>query len=85
MMKSIGQPVPESVAVSSTEEALEFSRSQKFPLIVRPDFTLGGTGGGIAWNEEELKERIKEGLQASPVHRVLVENYLFCPSIEVDL
>ena len=76
LMKSIGQPVPESVAVSSTEEALEFSRSQRFPLIVRPDFTLGGTGGGIAWNEEELKERIQEGLQASPVHRVLVENYL---------
>lgn len=76
LMKSIGQPVPKSVAVSSTEEALVFSRSQRFPLIVRPDFTLGGTGGGIAWNEEELKERIKEGLQASPVHRVLVEKYL---------
>lgn len=73
---SIGEPVVESSYVKSVEESLEFSKSTPFPLVVRPDFTLGGTGGGVARNREELVHFTGEGLHASPVSRVLVERYL---------
>lgn len=76
LMKKIGQPVPASVSASSVDEALEFACSNRYPLIIRPDYTLGGTGGGVAKNEEELKIKAKEGLEASPVHKILVEEYL---------
>jgi len=76
LMRKIGQPVPFSAPVTCVEEALEFARSCSYPLIIRPDFTLGGTGGGVAQNETELKKRVEEGLDASPVHKVLVEEYL---------
>lgn len=75
-MLSIGQPVVSSKYVSTEEEALAFCSDDKFPFIIRPDFTLGGTGGGVARNRQELKERVSEGLRASPVNRVLVERYL---------
>ena len=75
-MISIGQPVVPSRYVSTVEEALDFCSNDKYPFIIRPDFTLGGTGGGVARDIEELKERVSVGLRASPVNRVLVERYL---------
>ena len=70
------QPIVESRCVSSLEGALEFCASNPFPLIIRPDFTLGGTGGGVARDMESLKNRVAEGLRASPAKRVLLERYL---------
>ncbi len=73
MMVKIGEPVPESVIVSDVDKALEFAREIGFPLIVRPAYTLGGTGGGIANNEAELAEISKRGLKASIISQILVE------------
>ncbi|HWJ03286.1 MAG TPA: carbamoyl-phosphate synthase large subunit, partial [Verrucomicrobiae bacterium] len=73
MMGSIKEPVPESVIVSSVEGALEFAREIGFPLIVRPAYTLGGTGGGIAKNEQELAEISDRGIKASIINQILVE------------
>jgi carbamoyl-phosphate synthase large subunit len=72
-MKGIGLDVAESVLVKSVEAALKASEQIGFPLILRPSFTLGGTGSGIAYNREELAERVRFGLDLSPVHEVLVE------------
>ena len=72
-MRRIGLEVPESGLASSQDEAREIARALGFPLIIRPSFTLGGTGGGIAYNWEELTEIIRRGLDLSPVHQVLVE------------
>jgi carbamoyl-phosphate synthase large subunit len=76
LMKSIGEPVVESRIVTETETALEFARGVPFPLVIRPDFTLGGTGGGVAFDEGSLVERVQEGVAASPTSRVLVERFL---------
>lgn len=76
LMKDIGEPVVESAYVGAVEEAVEFARSCPFPLVIRPDFTLGGTGGGVARDMEELRRISREGIEASPVGRVLVERYL---------
>lgn len=73
LMKNIGEPVIESKIVNSISEAEEYSKEIGFPLVVRPAFTLGGTGGGIATNLEELKEIVSKGLQHSMVHQVLLE------------
>jgi len=73
LMKSIGEPIPESVAASSAKEAEEFAKSHPFPLILRPAFTLGGTGGGIARNREEFAKLLELGFTLSPTHQVLVE------------
>jgi carbamoyl-phosphate synthase large subunit len=75
-MESIGEPVIESAYVSDREGAVTFAEQAGYPLVVRPDFTLGGTGGGVARNVEELKTIVSEGLHASPAKRVLVEGYL---------
>jgi carbamoyl-phosphate synthase large subunit len=72
-MVSIGLEVPQSGLAGSVEEARRIARDLGFPLIVRPSFTLGGTGGGIAYNAEELVETVRRGLDLSPVHQVLVE------------
>jgi carbamoyl-phosphate synthase large subunit len=72
-MKKIGLGVPESYYVRSVEEAMEASEKIGLPIIIRPSFTLGGTGGNIARTQEELKEYIKHGLDLSPVHEVLIE------------
>ena len=72
-MRNIGLDVPRSVLVKSVEGALGASEEIGFPLILRPSFTLGGTGSGIAYNREELAERVLLGLDLSPVHEVLVE------------
>ena len=69
----LGEPVLPSETVNTMEEGLEAARRIGYPLILRPAFTLGGTGGGFAANEEELQEQLRRGLEASPVHQVLIE------------
>ena len=73
LMTQIQEPVPESAIVSSYEEAVEFSKKIGFPIIIRPAFTLGGSGGGIAKNEFEYGEIVHSGLSQSPINQVLVE------------
>ena len=72
-MQRIGLDVPKSALVNNLKDGLEFSGKIGFPVIVRPSFTLGGTGGGIAYNREELMEILARGLDLSPVHEVLIE------------
>ncbi len=72
-MTRIGLDVPKSALVNNLRDGLEFSGKIGFPLILRPSFTLGGTGGGIAYNREELVELLARGLDLSPVHEVLIE------------
>ncbi|MGB9813992.1 MAG: carbamoyl-phosphate synthase large subunit [Thermovenabulum sp.] len=76
LMLRIGEPVPESRIVKDEDEALEFAKQHGFPLIIRPAYTLGGTGGGIAHNERELIEITKLGLSYSRIKQVLVEKSL---------
>ncbi len=73
LMSAIGEPVIESVIANTPEQALAFASVHGYPLIVRPAYTLGGTGGGIAHNERELAEICKSGLSASRVNEVLIE------------
>ncbi|MDX6381034.1 MAG: carbamoyl-phosphate synthase large subunit, partial [Rubrobacteraceae bacterium] len=72
-MERIGLRVPESRIVRRVEEALELAQEIGFPLIIRPSFTLGGKGGATAYNPEDLRRGVTEGLDASPVRSVLVE------------
>lgn len=72
-MQRIGLEVPRGQLVGSVEEGLHFAREVGFPVVVRPSFTLGGTGGGIAHDEAELVEVLSRGLTLSPVHTALVE------------
>ncbi len=72
-MQKIGLDVPKSALVNNLKDGLEFAGKIGFPVIVRPSFTLGGTGGGIAYNREELIEILSRGLDLSPVHEVLIE------------
>jgi carbamoyl-phosphate synthase large subunit len=73
LMQRIGQPVPESEIVHTVEEGLAFANQIGYPLIIRPAYTLGGTGGGIANNEREFVDILTRGLKQSPVHQALVE------------
>ncbi|HTT60803.1 MAG TPA: carbamoyl-phosphate synthase large subunit, partial [Bryobacteraceae bacterium] len=72
-MRQIGLETPRSKLVKGEAEALEFAGRIGYPCILRPSFTLGGTGGGIAYNREDLTEIIERGLALSPVHEVLIE------------
>ncbi|HEY0554618.1 MAG TPA: carbamoyl-phosphate synthase large subunit [Thermoanaerobaculia bacterium] len=72
-MEEIGLKVPKSGYAGSLEEAREIVVDVGYPVIVRPSFTLGGEGGGVAYNRDELEEVVAAALQASPSHRVLVE------------
>src|SRR5579884_3203142 len=72
-MTRIGLDVPRSALVNNLKDGLEFSGKIGFPVIIRPSFTLGGTGGGIAYNREELVDILSRGLDLSPVHEVLIE------------
>jgi carbamoyl-phosphate synthase large subunit len=72
-MQKIGLDVPKSALVSNLKDGLEFAGKIGFPVIIRPSFTLGGTGGGIAYNREELMEVLARGLDLSPVHEALIE------------
>ncbi|MFB7302198.1 carbamoyl-phosphate synthase large subunit [Heyndrickxia sporothermodurans] len=73
LMKDLNEPVPESDIIHSLDEAFEFVKHIGYPVIVRPAYTLGGTGGGICENDEELKEIVTSGLNNSPVHQCLLE------------
>jgi carbamoyl-phosphate synthase large subunit len=75
-MEKIGVGIPRSGLVHSMEEALQVIREVGFPAILRPAFTLGGTGGGIAHNPEEYRDLIRWGLDQSPVRQILVEESL---------
>ena len=72
-MQELNQPIPESVIVHSVQEALDFAGEIGYPLIVRPAYTLGGTGGGSCYNVEELKNIVNRGLKSSPINQVLIE------------
>ncbi len=75
-MENIGLKVPESAVVSSLEEGLEAVKKIGFPVILRPAFTLGGTGGSIAYNLEEFKEKLRIALDTSPISQVLLDKSL---------
>jgi len=72
-MQKIGLDVPKSALVNNLKDGLEFAGKIGFPVIVRPSFTLGGSGGGIGYNREELMEVLARGLDFSPVHEALIE------------
>ena len=72
-MQEIGEPIPESTIVEDVENAILFANEIGYPLIVRPAYTLGGTGGGIVNNEEELKNVVTRGLKYSLIGQVLIE------------
>ncbi|MDR0881218.1 MAG: carbamoyl-phosphate synthase large subunit [Candidatus Adiutrix sp.] len=86
LMSSLGLYMAASQAVRSYEEAAGFVGRIRFPVVVRPSFTLGGTGGGIAYNLAELKEAVERGLNASPAGEALVEESLLgWKEIELEL
>ena len=72
-MEKIGEPCIPSKVVETIEDAVDFAKVIGYPVIVRPAFTLGGTGGGIADNEEQLRDIAKNGLRLSPITQVLIE------------
>ncbi|MDD5004973.1 MAG: carbamoyl-phosphate synthase large subunit [Candidatus Omnitrophica bacterium] len=72
-MNMLGIPVPKSEPCHSVEEAEQIAEKLKYPVVLRPAYTLGGTGGGVAYNVEELRTIVTRGLNASIVHQVLVE------------
>ena len=72
-MTRIGLDVPRSALVNNLKDGLDFSTKLGFPVVLRPSFTLGGSGGGIAFNREELLDLLARGLDLSPVHEVLIE------------
>lgn len=73
LMNEMKQPMPQSEIVRNHAEAESFAKDVGFPIIIRPAYTLGGTGGGIAKNEREYSEIVERGLNLSPIHQVLVE------------
>ncbi|MGL5978604.1 MAG: carbamoyl-phosphate synthase large subunit [Erysipelotrichaceae bacterium] len=73
LMQKLEQPIPESTIVTTVAEAVAFGEATGYPLIIRPAFTLGGSGGGIAADETELKAICANGLKQSPKHQCLIE------------
>src|SRR5881394_3592801 len=71
--RKIGLEVPASALVNNAQDAMRLCEQLGFPLVIRPSFTLGGTGGAIAYNREEFGESIAHALDMSPVHEALVE------------
>ena len=72
-MNKIGLDMPKSALITNIRDGLEYSGKLGFPVVIRPSFTLGGSGGGIAYNREELMEILSRGLDLSPVHECLLE------------
>jgi carbamoyl-phosphate synthase large subunit len=72
-MREIGLDVPQSGVARSLAEAIELAKTLGFPLVIRPSFTMGGVGGGIAYNIEEFRDLAERGIELSPVHEILVE------------
>ena len=89
LMLELGEPIPESTIVHTVEEALIFAKEIGYPVVVRPAFTLGGTGGGFAQSDEELMDITKHGLKLSPVTQCLIEKSIAgfkeIDSAEVDI
>lgn len=73
LMKEINEPIPEGKAVTSVPDAVDAANKIGYPVIIRPAYTLGGGGGGMADNDEELKGVARHGLQLSMIHQVLIE------------
>jgi carbamoyl-phosphate synthase large subunit len=76
LMASIGEPMLDSRSVNTLADAKKAARALGLPLIIRPSFTLGGTGGGVAYTPEELAEKAQVGLNASPIHQILLEQWV---------
>ena len=72
-MRRIGLDVPRSKLVNNLQDGLEFANEVGYPVVLRPSFTLGGSGGGLSYNSEEMVELLTRALDISPVHEVLVE------------
>ncbi len=72
-MRKIGLALPQSQLIKSVDKGVDFANKIGYPSILRPSFTMGGTGGGIAYNREELEDILERGLDLSPVHEVLME------------
>ncbi len=72
-MSEIGLDCPKAAVARTFEQAVEIQATVGYPTIIRPSFTLGGSGGGIAYNKEEFEEIVRRGLELSPVHEILVE------------
>ena len=72
-MKKIGLDVPQSKLVNNLQAGLEFANEVGYPVVLRPSFTLGGSGGGLSYNSEEMVELLTRALDISPVHEVLIE------------
>ena len=70
----IGEPVPSSIVIEDWEEAQKALAEIGLPMVIRPAYTLGGTGGGIANDESTFEEIVKSGLKSSPINQVLIEN-----------
>lgn len=75
-MEKIGEPIASSKVVHNVEDGIAFTKTIGYPVVLRPAYTLGGSGGGIAKNENELIEILTNGLRLSRVHEVLVERYI---------
>jgi carbamoyl-phosphate synthase large subunit len=75
-MLEIGEPVAESAIITDVETGVAFAQRVGYPLVVRPAYTLGGTGGGVVYSEAELRERLDAGLNASLIHQALLETSL---------
>jgi len=73
LMLKIDEPIPDSSIIHSYEQGVQFVKKIGYPVIIRPAYTLGGDGGGFAYNDSELEAVLKKGLAASPIHQVLVE------------
>lgn len=76
-MAQIGEPTVPSDIATTVEDALAIAEKIGYPVIIRPAFTLGGTGGGVAYDAEQMKKAAKTGLDASPITQILVEKYIF--------
>src|ERR1700736_2743864 len=72
-MRGIGLDMPQSQLVNNIEDGVTFAARVGYPVILRPSFTLGGSGGGIAYNREDLHDILERGIDLSPVHEVLIE------------
>ena len=72
-MREIGLKCPQSIIVEELSKAIEVKKKLKLPLVIRPSFTLGGTGGGVAYNDQEFVELCQRGLNASPTNQILIE------------
>ena len=75
-MIEIGEPVPQSTVVTTIEQGVAFAQEFGYPVVIRPAYTLGGTGGGVVHDEAELRETLGGGLEASLIHQALVETSL---------